>query len=118
MSNKVKHLSIGFFIILFIALSSLAFYWYEYRPSKIRQECSWVSKHQDAKPEVPPKTDEQLKSEGLDCIESDNPFLTYACDSGNEILKKGSPAEPARDWFEKASEKEYEFCIRSKGITR
>lgn len=119
MSNKMKHLSIGFFITLFIALSSLAFYWYEYRPSKIRQECSWVSKHQDAVSERSAKTEEQLRADGtiIDCIEP-NRFCDALNESSIEEYSRAIPAQPARDWYDKASEKEYEFCIRSKGLTK
>ncbi len=125
MGNSMKQIIIGFFVTLVILIAGLAFYWYEYRPTKIRQECSWVSKHQDAKTAIPSKTEEELMQEGSfrDCtVTVDNSFGFHIdkdfCEHRNEMLKKGSPAEPARDWFEKASEKEYDFCIRSKGITR
>ncbi len=74
-------------------------------------------------------TVDELKSKGLieECpIEPQTingvPTFRLLCEEFNEDTieeyKQSKPAEPARDWYEKASDKEYSFCIRSKGLTK
>lgn len=114
------------FILIFVGLA--AFYWFEYRPTKIRQECSWVKKHQDSIPFEPAKTEEQLRAEGVldDCSQASYVGKTFDfndfCEHRNKTIiesyKEETPEQPARDWYEKANIQEYEFCIRSKGITK
>lgn len=117
--------------IAFILLITCIFYWFEYRPTKIRQDCSWVSRHENAVPERPAKTEQQLRQEGLlterngllNAVreardEKNNVFLDAIDKARIEEYKQPVPAKPAMDWFEKASDREYQFCIRSKGITK
>lgn len=115
-------------ILLLVLIGVGAFYWFEYRPTKIRQECSWVQKHQDAIPYQPEKTEEQLRAEGAltDCsIPQKNANgeifdLNDFCEHRNRVIidsNKEIQAQPAKDWTEKASPREYEFCIQSHGLT-
>lgn len=104
------------------------FYWYEIRPSKIRAECSWVAKHSDAEPAIPPMSDEEIRAAGYetDCTSIEKGtryekiFGVYAdlkiksC----EEKKIGRPAVAAKDWEVRASKAEYDFCIRSRGLIR
>lgn len=115
-----KFFKILIFVILFLILI-FVFYWFEYRPTKIRQECSWVQKYQDAISYAPAKTEEQLRAEGalMDCSTYSIDSFRDACeDINNSLIGKEIQAQPARDWYEKANTQEYEFCIRSKGINR
>lgn len=120
--------------ILFIILGiSFAFYWFQYRPVKIRQDCSWITIHQDAVPAKPAMTEEELKAKNMleeECksniVERErNPYIFDFCkdrpERNKEIIsqyKNPQPEIAAKDWFEKATEKEYQFCIRSKGVIK
>lgn len=104
------------------------FYWFQYRPAKIRHDCSWVKRHEDAIPAIPSKTVEELKAEGLikDCKKEPKtnykylPQLNESCEYfNNQIIQKyksSKPAEPAKDWWEEATEQEYKFCLHNKGL--
>lgn len=115
-------------ILLFLAVLAGTFYWFEYRPTQIRQGCSWVKRHEDAVPERPALTEEQLWSKGLliKCTSETNPKTESAiCNLINKSnkdtiqeYKQPSPAKPAKGWFVMATDDEYESCIRSKGLTR
>lgn len=114
------------FIILLIVILLSAFYWFEYRPAKIRQECSWVIQHQEATPyipAVPEKSKEQLIAEGVyqDCSSQSGALLKTFCEHKNRSFEAGSPAIPAKEaksWYDKATAQEYEFCIKSKGLNK
>lgn len=122
---------------LLVIILSGCFYWYEYRPIKIKQECSWTKKHIDAIPERPARTEIELKADGLirDCIEKTNPQLAdlsnlevllfleshkmILCEENRKIIdeyNKTKLYEPAKDWSEKATKQEYDFCIKSHGL--
>lgn len=106
------------------------FYWYELRPAKIRQECSWVKHTTKAIPARPAMSEEELRAEGMikdDCKESGyvsifSKSFEEECERKNqqtiEEYKTNRPAVPARDSYSKASDKQYDFCIKSKGLTR
>lgn len=106
--------------IFLILILSTVFYWFEYRPSKIRQECSWVQKHQDATAYIPAKTENELKEEGtfMDCSKISTGAFKDFCEHRNKSFGKEVLAQPARDWYEKATTSEYEFCIKSKGLNK
>jgi hypothetical protein len=116
-------------IVLLLLTVAGAFYWYEYRPTKIRQECSWVQKHQDAISYQPEKTEQQLRAEGAlaDCtlpqrnVSGEIFDLNDFCVHRNKVIidsNKEIQTQPAKDWTEKASTREYEFCIQSHGLTK
>lgn len=117
--------------LLVLLLVSGWFYWYELRPAKIRQDCSWVKHIEEAIPTRPAMSEEELRVEGIikDCTESESGYKSIfsesfkeECERKNkqiiEEYKTDRPAVPAKDWYSKAQEKVYDFCIKSKGITR
>lgn len=130
MKNKI------IYIFSALAFGLLLFYWFQLRPAQIKHECSWVKHHRDAIPEKKGKTEAQLKEEGqlkvcptlqpnrdslsgnfLDMM--NNRRSSIYCESDNQdIIKKYSPQKytPAKDWQEKATDKEYKFCLRDKGL--
>lgn len=103
-------------ILLALLLISSWFYWFQYRPSKIRQSCSWINRHQNATQAQPPKSEEELKKQGLFMECSTHAIFNEFCEHHNRILIEGEPAQPARDWREKASKEEYEFCLHERGL--
>ena len=127
---QIIYFSIGAIFILVLLLTGAgAFYWYEYRPTKIRQECSWVKKHQDAISYQPAKTEEQLRTDGIlaDCtlpqknVSGEIFDFKDFCEHRNKVIidsNREIQAQPAKDWVEKASPREYEFCIQSHGLTK
>jgi len=115
--NKIKKNKHRIHLILLGLLMLTGwFYWFEYRPVKIRQSCSWVKRHENAIIEQPPISEEELKKQGkfTDC----SLYETFIglCEEHNKILMEGQPAKPARDWWEKAIKEEYEFCLHENGL--
>lgn len=121
-----------FLVILTLVLTSafflLFFYWFGYRPTKVRSDCSWVQRHQEATPFIPEKTETELREEGLliECSPGvrDGRVIDFNdfCESLNkrtvEEYKQSRPAQPAKEWWQRASQREYEQCIREKGLVR
>lgn len=127
---------LGGFVLLLIFLIG-SFYWYGYRPSQIKQECSWVKKHQDAISAIPAKTEKELMTEGIikNCILETDPKLSglsavekfaflmsrkiVLCSDNQKIIdeyKNPRPEVPAKNWLEKATNSEYLFCLHSRGL--
>lgn len=124
-------------IIITVVLAFL-FYWYGYRPSQIKKECSWVKKHQDEISAIPAMTEEELLKAGIinDCTvvlneiskTNDSYYKSYLerreeifpCEIENEKIieeyKQPKQAISAKDWLEKASTEEYKFCLHSNGL--
>lgn len=121
-------------VVLLIVLGLLlifgSFYWFELRPTKIRQECSWVKHTDEAIPAKPAMSEEELRVKGIikdDCKGSG--YVSIFSESFEEICERNNkqtieeyktdrPAVPAKDWYSKASEKQYDFCIKEKGLVR
>ena len=132
-NNFLKYIKrlFSFNLVIFITVITffaILFYWFGIRQAKIRSECSWVKKHSDATPLKPAMTEEELWSKGLleKCEPiNDNPFLKRRnenCKEENQKIinqyKQIQPEIPAKDWHEKTTKKEYEFCLRSKGMRK
>jgi hypothetical protein len=66
------------------------FYWFQYRPMKISQDCSWVKKHQDAVPTQPAMTEEELEAKNM---------LEEECQS-NIIEREEKPVEKTMEMEE------------------
>lgn len=127
-------------LLLIVAGFSL-FYWFEIRPARIRSECSWIKHHQDAVSERPAMTEQELSDKGMlvDCskyirkeprysgvFEKYNEEFEAFEERRHKILcsnetiineyKTAIPAQPAKDWMEKATKEEYEFCLHDRGL--
>lgn len=118
---KNKNISI-IIICLSLLIVGSSFYWFQVRPSQIRRDCSWTKKHSDA---VVGVTQEEADRRKAECIERQNKNKESGMLSdawyelnvkGCEDTYKSSTSQPAKDWYEKASEKEYDFCLHSKGL--
>jgi len=127
----VQFLKNNWFKIFLIAIlligTSGIFYWYGWRPSKIKHDCSWTEKHKDAIPAQsaisgPSEKEMKAAQEDFDnCEKVDH--STFACLNSRihlDNLKKqdqpAKPAQPAKDWWEKATKEEYNFCLHDKGL--
>lgn len=114
--------------VLFILLiSGGLFYWFQVRPAQIKHDCSWVRHFKPAKAAEPPMTESQLWEKGLlkECgkEKTGNIFtdrFAEICESENtkviEEFKNGKLATRAEEWWEKAEEDEYKFCLHDKGL--
>lgn len=142
--NKVTNNSSKITIAV-IVLSALGlFYWFEVRPTRIKHDCSWVRKYRQAIPERPAMSEDELSLKGMleDCdryksVDSNNDTdseknngifefsdwdaeLMAACHDRNRVVIEDyrtiKPEEPAQEWYEKATKKEYDFCLHDKGL--
>jgi len=124
----MKFIPSKFYILLitFLVIVLLGFYWYGYRPSKIRHDCSWVpvtDLAQPAEPEVTQQEAQASQSAYNECYNKvkdnsaiDNLFSEMDC---NKLLKSAHPAIPAQPvkvWYRKANTIEYDFCIHEQGL--
>lgn len=118
-------------VVVLLLITGVSFYWNEIRPAKIKHDCSWVRKTSPAKPAEPAMTEDQLRAKGMleDCSRwnfedvQNNPFmgtLRKNCESENkkkiEDYRYGKAAVPAKEWWVKAEEEEYKFCLHDKGL--
>ena len=113
MKEKIKAILPISIVILFVL--GLAFYWYEWRPTQIRHDCSWVKRHADAIPARLGKTKEEFDKCEEELVNNPNVRFPYL-----EALSKcgptAEPAQPEKNWWEEANKNEYDFCIHEKGL--
>jgi len=99
------------------------FYWYEWRPSQIRKECSWVEVIKPAQEVVTKEEAEKNKQEYEECLKQEeekevtnkNIFLTSFCETINKntVEREYIPQEV---YYRKASNAGYEFCLNVNGL--
>lgn len=139
--KKVLSNKIFIFSVLIILLLGILFYWFAYRPSKIRHDCSWTKRIDPAKPIAPAITKEDVENSKLEydeCIVSqaklknEHGYISMFNDAGeyansfygvncHTLLKQERPAIPATPeqvWYQEADEYEYDFCIHEKGLLK
>lgn len=87
------------------------FYWYEFRPSQIKKECSWKTVHIDAVSGISPLLKSVTSMENCDKA-PDKAF----CENRKKVLLSDRNAKPARDETRLATSTEYSACIHSKGL--
>lgn len=118
MKEKIKELvklaeKYKWFLLVILIIGG-AFYWYEWRPVKIKHDCSWVERHADAVPTNPARCE---KSNYIPF----NPFIKFTqttstqCELGFVFIP-AEPAQPAKDWRDPATKDQYNFCIHEKGL--
>lgn len=129
MNQEGKKKQIIFIIIAFFLIGGI-FYWFAYRPARIRHDCSWVKRVTPATPAQPAITKKDVedgKREYDKCKKNpqtpnDGSYLSIFenlwC---NDLLKKerlAIPAQPESVWYQKANKETYDFCIRENGLWR
>lgn len=109
--KKIIYPSIAGLIIVI----GFSFFWFEMRPAKIKHDCSWVLSHVDEMPADKGVTKEQadMENKKINCTESDTPRI---CELSKVQVRPARVAIPAKDYYRQASEKEYIFCLRDKGL--
>ncbi len=122
---------------LFVVFAGL-FYWYEYRPTEIRRECSWTPYTVPAKEAFAGMTKEEAEQKNAETSSNCRdkfPNFTEAFsderswDSLNEKAKNYAPcnvfpakeesprpAEPERTAWRQSSDREYTQCLRNNGL--
>ena len=114
-----------------LLLISALFYWFQYRPSRIKHDCSWIREYTEAIPYRPAMTEVELKDKGFlkDCSTNGNfdnwiskraEGVRSICESDNQRLidEYGTdrPAVSANEWWRKARSEEYQFCLHDNGL--
>ncbi len=105
-------------ITLIVVVITGLFYWYELRPIKIKQDCSWVNVHEDAKPATSGITQEEAEESKKKCLtkcEQEKNTICW-CKLMNFRYKPQMPERPAKDYWQRASDREYKLCVRDKGL--
>lgn len=123
-----------FIFILILLLGSFLFYWYQIRPTQIRHDCSWVKHHTDAVQARKGMTEDELRAKGMikTCPRTSHSSFSgtiqpltnsdlenIGCIISNQnIIDANKPQKyvPAKDWYEKATPQEYQFCLHDKGL--
>ena len=136
MNNEIKNVLFKksfILIVLILFIISVMFYWFAYRPSKIRHDCSWVRMVDPAIPTKPAITKEDVKNSQLEydeCTKELAELNKYnnssrkriftndgiRCDSLLKQERQLIPAESERIWYKKANKDKYNFCIHEKGL--
>ena len=117
MSSTEKTL-FGSFLIVFV-VGSLVFYWFSYRPTKIRQNCSWTHVFEPIVNAIPPDDSVVIPEELEMQAQFGSGFKKYNAEAEiNALLEKktGTPTKPAEDYWTEASDEEYEHCLRAQGL--
>jgi hypothetical protein len=119
----IKNQKIHFIILVFFLLTvSGFFYWSEYRPSKIKQNCSWKEIYEEAVPAraARPKYTEEQKAAFKDAATNKNgDGIDWSSFSENIDVNEIIPAQPAvsaKNYWVATSKKEYETCLHQNGL--
>lgn len=118
-----KKLTIIIVVLIGLVLLGSLFYWYQIRPANIKHDCSWVKVHNDVWPGITQEEIDIDKKKLADCeLKHPNPNpnnifkLNPNCPDFGHALEKARDTVPASDYYRKASENEYKFCLHDKGL--
>jgi len=100
-----------FLLIIFFVFLIGSFYWFQWRPTRIRHDCSWGKKHSNAIMEITQEQYEECRNKCPAKTFGEMIKLSSFCFCDNPRL-----AQPAKDWWEPASNRQYDFCIHEKGL--
>lgn len=117
-------------IITLLLVGCILFYWFLWRPSQIKHDCSWMRHHNDAVAAKEGLTEVQLREKEMLVVCPTQPsqngksILEYYKNTPNcffenkRIIELNKPVQyaPAKDWWEKATKDEYTFCLHDKGL--
>jgi len=138
--KNIKFKNVVFLLIIFVLV--FIFYWYGYRPSKIKQDCSWVKVIENTIPAQPAVTNEEAKESVAkydECIKRNGEKVnldgaldsyvktgtwdelnkTAAIDKCKQLIKiehLSIPAIPEKEWYREAEREEYSFCLHRNGL--
>lgn len=131
---------IMFLITVAIFILTGWFYWFQYRPAKMKHDCSWVKETEAAIPAHQVMSEEELREKGLikECPiitpkpvpESNTMLKSYeqnkaavfmeSCQQENQKIidkyRKSQEEVPSKETWRKAKDEEYRFCLRDKGL--
>jgi hypothetical protein len=102
-------------VMLLLIVAAIPFYWYQVRPASIRHDCSWILDHHEKQQAI---TQSDINNE-IDkyCTSSSTMPSTFSklnCDAAKSTQLKAEM--PASDYYRKASENEYKFCLHERGL--
>ncbi len=127
--------------LLITVVITIAFYWYQIRPTKIRHDCSWVKKQTNVIPFHPALSKKELEDKGMikDCGSSPAPvtpsssisfefllqvrrgavYYQSCVEDNNKIIRKYIKKQeeiPTKDYWIGATQEQYKFCLHDKGL--
>ena len=129
-------------LLLVVVILGVIFYWYSYRPSKIKQDCSWVKVTEKAIPAQPAIINEEAKESVVkydECVKRNRGKVnldgaldsyvktgawnelnkTVTIDKCKQLIKIEHPAIPSvpeKEWYREAEREEYSFCLHKSGL--
>lgn len=125
--------SILFVPALFVVFAGL-FYWYEYRPTEIRRECSWTpytipakeafsgvtkeeadEKNEKATAKCRKTTLADLNDKTWESVNEQAEIDTF-CNVFPAKEEPPRPAEPERTAWRQSTDREYTQCLRNNGL--
>lgn len=120
--EKIKQ----YWVLVTVCLLVLAgfFYWSGYGPYKARKDCAWKQGHQDAVPFQSAQGDPGEVALKNSCVENckkitngsiDRLLCVNECEKSHQY-EPAKEAQPAKDWWEPTTEREYKECLRGKGF--
>lgn len=126
---KTRHMQFNktnsiFFVPALLVVFAGLFYWYEYRPTEIRRECSWSPYSIPAKEASAGVTKEEAVTR---CLQNLSDFSKeFTNDASWESFNRQAcmkseaepprPAELERTAWRQATDKEYTQCLRNNGL--
>lgn len=132
MNFQFKNMRAAIGIIMLVLICGSLFYWYEFRPAKIKHDCSWYKVVDSSKPAQPAITKEeaQVSQEKYDaCKKNSNQGKTtdlatvnifadamLDCDGILKYEREAIPAKPETYWYREAKKTEYDYCIHEHGL--
>lgn len=107
-----------YMVIAGVLVLVFLFYWFQVRPVSIKKNCSWVTETIKADPGVTKEQAEVNKKIYEKCVASE-----WDCDNplgpGRLELYRNREerlAQPEKDEIKKATDKEYNQCLREHGL--
>ena len=117
--NKNKKM-IGLILIAFTL-----FYWFAWRPTIIKKECSWTTYETEPIPAFAGITQEQAKEMTKECLHTGMSFENFnkaynkyfISDDCPEVKPESPrPAVPSKKITRTSTENEYKMCLRHHGL--
>ncbi len=105
-------------LLLIIALMGFSFYWFSWRPEKIRHNCSWIERTEQEKVLRSDLTAEQKQILENYPTPTGKLFDDY---NAEEAFRKQYNTDSfyttvSKLYWDQATDEEYKICIREKGL--
>ncbi len=104
-----------YIILIGIIILGLAFYWYEWKPTQIKKECSWFTNIIPADIGVTKEQAEVNKAKLLkECPTSNSSLISVKCWAMKDTVER--PPQLEKEEIREATKSEYDTCLRQNGL--